>query len=116
MRITKLLATFVLPAALALSSQAVNPPATMQQPTASSSGTDTLSGCLKGSKHQYYVVEQDGTRHTVTGKDLCSHVNHQVTLTGKAETGRGAAGSDAEGHRKGYFSVDSISDEGACKK
>lgn len=115
MRIIKLLATLVLPAVLALSSQAVNPPATMQQPTASS-GADTLSGCLKGSKHQYYVTEQDGTRHTVTGKDLGSHVNHQVTLTGKADTGRSAAGSDAEGHRKGYFSVDTISDEGACKK
>jgi hypothetical protein len=113
MRITKLLAILVFPAALALCSQAVNPAATMQQQA--SSGSDTLSGCLKGSKQQYYVVEQDGTRHTVTGKDLSSHVNHQVTLTGKADTSR-AAGSDAEGHRKAYFTVDSISDQGACTK
>jgi hypothetical protein len=70
-------------------------------------------------KHQYYVVEQDGSRHSVLTKgdqDLASHVNHKVTLTGKAEASRNAAGSDAEGHRKGMFSVDSVNDEGPCKK
>lgn len=117
MRITVLLATLVLTGAVTLFAKNDDPSATMQQqPTGASSGADTLTGCLKGSKHQYYVVEQDGTRHTVTGKDLSSHVNHQVTLTGKADTSRNAAASDAEGHRKGYFAVDTISDEGACKK
>ena len=120
MRITVLLALLVITGALTLSASDADPSATAQQQatTASSSG-DTLSGCLKGSKHQYYVVEKDGTRHTVMAKadqDLASHVNHMVTLTGKAENSRNAAGSDTEGHRKGFFSVDSVSDEGACKK
>ena len=91
-----------------------------QQPNAGSSGADTLTGCLKGSKNQYYVVEPNGTRHTVMakeGQDLSSYVNHKVTLTGKASAARNAGGSsDAEGHRKGFFSIDGVSDEGACKK
>lgn len=120
MRITLLLASFVLTGTLTLSARNADPSATaQQQATTASSGGDTLTGCLKGSKHQYYVVEQDGTRHTVMAKadqDLSSHVNHKVTLTGKAETSRSAAGSDTEGHRKGFFSVDSVSDQGPCKK
>ena len=80
---------------------------------------DTLTGCLKGSSHQYYVIEQSGKRHTVmmrNGQDLGSYVNHKVTLTGKAQSSRNAAASDAEGHRKGFFAADSVNDEGACKK
>ena len=119
MRITILLATLTLTGTLTLFARDTNPPGTMQeQSTAASSNADTLTGCLKGSKHQYYVVEADGTRHTVTAKnqDLGSYVNHKVTLTGKADTSRNAAASDAEGHRTGYFSVDSVSDQGSCKK
>ena len=120
MRTTVLLATLVLSATLMLSAKNGDSATTVQQQsTAMSSTGDTLTGCLKGSKHQYYVVEQDGSRHTVMAKgdqDLSSHVNHKVILTGKAESSRNAAGSDAEGHRKGFFSVDSVSDQGACKK
>lgn len=90
---------------------------TTQQQTAASSAANTLTGCLKGSKGQYYIVEQNGQRHTLMAKsqDLSSYVNHQVIVTGKADTSR-ATGSDAEGHRKSFFSVDSVSDQGACKK
>ena len=108
MRITILLATLTLTGMLAASAQ-----------TAAPSVSNTLTGCLKGSKDQYYIVEQNGNRHTLMAKDqdLSSYVNHQVTVTGKADTSRNsAAGSDAEGHRKGFFSVDSVSDQGACKK
>jgi hypothetical protein len=50
-------------------------------------------------------------------EELSSYVNHKITVTGKADTSRQPAGSsDAEGHRKGFFSVDSVSDQGACKK
>jgi len=89
---------------------------TTQQPTASSAA-NILTGCLKGTKGQYYIVEQNGQRHTLmaTTQDLSSYVSHQVTVTGKADTSR-ATGSDAEGHRKGLFSVDTVSDQGACKK
>jgi hypothetical protein len=89
---------------------------TTQQTTASSTA-NTLTGCLKGSKDQYYLVEQNGKRHTLmaTNQDLSSYVNHQVSVTGKASTAR-TGGSDAEGHRKGFFSVDTVSDQGACKK
>jgi hypothetical protein len=90
---------------------------TQQQPTAKSSSASTLTGCLKGSTDQYYLVEQNGKRHTLMAntQDLSSYVNHQVTVTGKASTAR-TTGSDAEGHRKGFFSVDTLNDQGACKK
>ena len=108
MRITLLLATLTLTAMLTASAQ-----------TAAPSASNTLTGCLKGSTDQYYIVEQNGHRHTLMakGQDLSSYVNHQVTVTGKADTSRNsAAGSDAMGHRTGFFSVDSVSDQGACKK
>ena len=88
------------------------------QGTASSSGA-TLTGCLKGSKDQYYIVEKNGHRHTLmeNGQDLSSYVNHTVTVTGKASTARKAGGSsDAEGHRSGFFSVQGVTDQGPCKK
>lgn len=112
MRLTILLPTLMLTGILTALGQ--NPGS---QSTASSAG-DTLTGCLKGSKNQYYLVEQNGHRHTLMAKnqDLSSYVNHQVTVTGKADTSRVPGGSDAEGHRKGFFSVDNLSDQGTCKK
>lgn len=111
MRIAILLPTLMLTGILTVLAQ--NPGS---QNTASSGGT-TLTGCLKGSKDQYYLVEKNGHRHTLmaNNQDLNSYVNHEVTVTGKADTSR-TANSDAEGHRKGFFSVDSVSDQGACKK
>ncbi len=112
MRTAILLSTLMLTGILAASAQNSN-----SQNTASS-GT-TLTGCLKGSSHQYYLVEKNGHRHTLNEKsqDLSSYVNHEVTVTGKADTSRHpSASSDAEGHRAGYFSVDGVSDQGACKK
>jgi hypothetical protein len=90
---------------------------TSQQQSSGSSSANTLTGCVKGSKGQYYLVEQNGKRHTLMAKDqdLSSYVDHNVTVTGKADTSR-ATGSDAEGHRKGFFSVNTVSDQGACKK
>jgi|SRR5580692_7711060 hypothetical protein len=120
MRISMLLATLVLIAMLTASAEnPMSPGESQQQQAATSSGATTLTGCLKGSKNQYYLVEQGGTRHTLMGKneELSSYVNHKVTVTGKPDTSRQSAGSsDAEGHRKGFFSVDSVSDQGACKK
>jgi hypothetical protein len=112
MHITFLLATLMLTGVLSLSAQ--NPGS---QSTASSGG-NALTGCVKGSKDQYYLVDKNGHRHTLmaNNQDLSSYVNHEVTVTGKADTSRNAAASDAEGHRKGFFSVDSVSDQGACKK
>jgi hypothetical protein len=112
MRITILLPTLMLTGVLTLLAQD-----TGSQSTASSGGT-TLTGCVKGSKDQYYLVDKKGHRHTLmaNSQDLSSYVNHEVTVTGKADTSRSAAASDAEGHRKGFFSVDSVSDQGACKK
>ncbi len=109
MRITILLAAFMFTSMFTLSAQ--NP---SSQSTASSG--NTLTGCVKGSKDQYYLVEKNGHRHTLAGtQDMSSYVNHEVTVTGKADSTR-QAGSDAEGHRKGYFSVDTVNDQGACKK
>jgi len=120
MRITALLALLVLTGApLTLSAKNGESSPIAQQPAATSSSSDSLTGCLKGSKHQYYVVEKDGTRHSLMAKgntDLSAYVNHMVTVKGQAENSRNAAGSDAEGHRKGFFSVDSVDDQGACKK
>src|SRR5215469_9995890 len=104
----------------ALMASASNPSqdTTQQQQNAASFSAGTLSGCLKGSKDQYYLVEQNGKRHSLmaNNQDLSSYVNHQVTVTGKASTARTPGGSDAEGHRKGFFSVDTVNDQGACKK
>ena len=109
MRTAILLPTLMLTSILAASAQ---------NSKSASSGT-TLTGCLKGSSHQYYLVEKNGHRHTLNEKsqDLSSYVNHEVTVTGKADTSRNpSTSSDAEGHHAGYFSVDSVSDQGACKK
>lgn len=120
MRITALLPLLVLTAALTLyAKDGASSPIVQQQPAASSSGSDSLTGCLKGSKHQYYVVEKDGSRHSLMAKgntDLSTYVHHMVTVKGQAENSRNAAGSDTEGHRKGFFSVDSVDDQGPCKK
>ena len=118
MRITIQLAAFILAGMLTMSAQTSNPPDTTQTGAASSAGT--LTGCLKGSHDQYYIVEKDGSRHTLMakGQDLSQYVDHEVTLAGKADTSRTApaSGSDAKGNRAGFFSVDSVSDQGACKK
>jgi hypothetical protein len=113
MRITMLLAALMLISLVTVSAQDTS----SQTTPAASSGTSSLTGCVKGSKDQYYIVEQNGKRHTLQskGQDLGSYVDHQVTVTGKASPSR-TAGSDAEGHRQGYFLVDSVNDQGACKK
>jgi hypothetical protein len=48
--------------------------------------------------------------------DLSTYVNHMVTVKGQAENSRNAARSDTEGHRKGFFPVDSVDDQGVCKR
>jgi hypothetical protein len=48
--------------------------------------------------------------------DLSAYVNHMVTVKGQAENSRNAARSDTEGHRKGFFPVDSVDDQGVCKR
>jgi hypothetical protein len=109
-RITILLPTVVLLATLAASAQTPSS-------ASAATGDNTLTGCLKGSIDQYYLVEKNGHKHTLQGKneDLSQYVDHTVTVTGKASTSR-VAGSDVEGHGKGYFVVHNISDQGSCKK
>ena len=104
MRITIQLAAFILAGMLTMSAQTSNPPDTTQTGAASSAGT--LTGCLQGSHDQYYIVETDGSRHTLMakGQDLSQYVDHEVTVAGKADTSRNAAASsDAKGHRAGFF-------------
>jgi len=117
MRISAALAMLMLIGTLVASAQNPSQDTTQQQQNAASSGAGTLTGCLKGSKDQYYLVEENGTRHTLMAntQDLSSYVDHQVTVTGKASTAR-TGSSDAESHRKGFFSVDTVNDQGACKK
>jgi hypothetical protein len=112
MRTIILLVTLMLTGILTASAQEPS-----SQAPAASSGASTLTGCLQGSTDQYYIVEQNGKRHTLQAKsqDLSTYVNHQVTVTGKASPSR-ASGNDSQGHRKGYFLVDSVNDQGACKK
>ena len=93
---------------------------TLSAQTPSTSGAasgDSLTGCLKGSTDQYYLVETNGKKHTLQGKneDFSKYVNHTITVTGKASTAR-VPNSNVEGHRKGYFAVSNITDQGACKK
>jgi len=115
MRIPMLLA-IVLLAGMALAT-AQNP--TSEPPQLNTPPTSTLTGCLKGSVNQYYVVEKNGTTHVLLAKghDLISYVNHLVTLTGKADNNRDAsASSDSAARGNRFFSVDDVSDQGACKK
>lgn len=106
------LATTLITVALTVSAQ------NSATPSTPSTDGGILTGCVKGSAHQYYLVEKNGHKHTLmetNNTDLSSYVNHEVTVTGKADTSR-VAGSDAEGHRKGYFSVNGVTDQGPCKK
>jgi len=118
MRIPTLLA-IVLLAGIAIAT-AQNPPTDPTQTTAATAGTSTVTGCLKGSINQYYVVEKDGTAHVLLSKghDLSSFVDHMVTVTGKADNNRDASASSDEGtaHGNRFFAVDSVDDQGACKK
>lgn len=117
MRIAISFAALMLICTLMASASSPSQDTTQQQQTGASSSAGTLTGCLQGSKDQYYLVEPNGKRHALmaNNQDLSSYVNHQVTVTGKADTSR-AAGSDAQGNRKGFFSVDTVNDQGACKK
>jgi len=117
MRIAISLGALMLICVLMASASNPSQDTTQQQQNAASSSAGTLSGCLKGSKDQYYLVEQNGKRHSLmaNNQDLGSYVNHQVTVTGKASAAR-VPSSDAEGNRKGFFSLDTVNDQGACKK
>jgi len=108
MRLAISLATLILIGALTVSAQ--NP---ASAPAAS--GATTLTGCLKGSSDQYYIVLKKGTRYSLLAKDkdLSSFANHQVTVTGKADPSRVP---NTKAHQEGLFSVDSVTDQGACKK
>jgi hypothetical protein len=113
MRLTFLLSLVMLVGVLTAVAQDAGSQATPSPSSAS------LTGCLKGSKDQYYIVEKNGHRHTLmeNGQDLSSYVNHTITVTGKASTARKAgSSSDAEGHRSGFFSVQGVTDQGPCKK
>jgi len=83
------------------------------------SGSSTLTGCLGGSRSQYYVIEKNGTEHVLLTKnrDLSKYVKHEVTVTGLADTNRDASASSDEGtaHGNRFFSLDTITDIGACK-
>jgi hypothetical protein len=104
----------------ALLAMAQNPSTQGTSEPAQTSGTSTLTGCLHGSKNQYYVMEKNGTNHVLLTRerDLSKYLNHQVTVTGKADTNRDASASSDEGtaHGNRFFSLESISDQGACKK
>lgn len=95
-------------------------PSTTEPPQTASQGRSTLTGCLKGSTNQYYVIEKDGTEHVLLARkhDLSQYVNHEVVLNGQADVNRDASSSSDEGsaHGNRFFAVDSISDRGACKK
>lgn len=110
MRITTLILTLIVIGFLTASAQ------DSSQKTA----TTKLSGCLKGSDDQYYLVEKNGDRHTLMAKneELRPYVNHMVTVTGKEDTSRVAPGasSDIDGHRSGFVSVNTVNDQGPCKQ
>ena len=114
MRVPMLAAIVLLGMALAM---AQNPTPPQSGATA---GNSTVTGCLKGSVNQYYVLEKNGTKHVLLSKghDLSSYVNHWVTISGKADTTRDASSSSDEGsaHGNRFFAVDDVSDQGACKK
>jgi|HubBroStandDraft_4_1064222.scaffolds.fasta_scaffold00417_16 hypothetical protein len=98
MRVPMLLA-IVLLAGIAVAT-AQNPTPPQSSTTASNS---TVTGCLKGSVNQYYVVEKNGIQHVLLsrGHDLSSYVGHWATISGKADINRDASSSsDGVGARE----------------
>jgi hypothetical protein len=82
--------------------------------------TSTLTGCLKGSVDQYFVIDSSFFEHVLLAKghEFGPYVDHMVTLTGKADNERDASSSSDEGSPRGnrFFSVDEVTDQGPCKK
>jgi hypothetical protein len=116
---TRFLLAGVFACAMTLMAQNPGSVDTAVPPQAGPTSTTTLTGCLKGTTDQYFLMEKNGTRHVLVAKnrDLKPLMDHMVTVTGKADVNRDASSSSDEGSSRGnrFFQVDSVSDQGPCK-
>jgi hypothetical protein len=85
------------------------------------SGGATIQGCLSNSAGQYFLTDDSGTKHQLSGyaNKLKAHVGHEVEIRGKpsvktvSDTSYGAASSAEEIPVFEVKSVKQIAD--ACK-
>ena len=75
-------------------------------------GQSAVTGCLKGSTNQFYLMEQNGTLHLLMGpnKELQAHVGYWVELGGNRDSSRDASASSDEGtaHGMRFFQVEEV--------
>jgi len=110
MRIRFLLAG-ALASAMALMAQNPGSVDTAVPPQAGpTAGTNSITGCLKGTSEQYYPMEKNGTRHELVAKnkDLKPYMDHMVTVTGRGDSNRDASSRSGEGTAGGIDSFRSI--------
>jgi len=121
MRFAVSLAILVLVCVVLASAQTTSPTAHATVQKANLSGGDTtLTGCVKGSNDEFYLITKDGTLHMLIGRnrDLRPYVGRWVELGGNRDLSRDASASSDEGTAHGlrFFQVEEvISDNGACK-
>jgi ABC-type phosphate transport system substrate-binding protein len=70
-----------------------------QTGSATSSGANTVEGCLSGSSGNYTLTAKDGTTYQLTGDTakLSEHVGHEVKITGTSSAASSNAGGTATG-------------------
>jgi ABC-type phosphate transport system substrate-binding protein len=70
-----------------------------QTGSATSSGANTVEGCLSGSSGSYTLTAKDGTSYQLTGDTakLSEHVGHTVKITGTSNAASSNAGGTATG-------------------
>ena len=112
MRFAATLAIVLAACVVAASAQTSNPsPARASvQNVSLAAGQSAVTGCLKGSTNQFYLMEQNGTLHLLMGpnKELQAHVGYWVELGGNRDSSRDASASSAEGtaHGMRFFPVE----------
>jgi hypothetical protein len=121
MRIAVSLAIFVLAWFALASAQTTTSTGSVAvvQKVSLSPGESTVTGCLKGSTDQYYLVQKDGTMRLLMGPndELRQYVGHWVELAGNRDNRRDASASSDEGtpHGLRFFQVENIlADQGSC--
>jgi hypothetical protein len=123
MRIAVSLAIFVLACFALTSAQTTtsNGSTAIVQKASLTAGESTITGCIKGSTDQFYLVEQDGTTHLLMGRNrtLRPYLDHWVELGGNRDNNRDASASSDEGtpHGLRFFQVENVlADQGSCKR
>ena len=68
---------------------------TGQAGSESSSGSQSVEGCVSGSDGKYTLTDKQGTTYQLTGdtSKLAEHVGHEVKITGSTSGGSASSGA-----------------------